>query len=112
MARARKKVWKLDAEAKAGMEVTSESATMAAATASHPNAVRVDKNGVTIAGPISIQTNPSEIRIGGFWVQQNPFMQMMPSTMATPIPALILNPPISGILQKAEAVAWAMTFLI
>jgi hypothetical protein len=112
MAKGRRKVWKVDTEGKAGMEVTSETASMVVATAGHPNAIKVGKEGVWISGPISILTSPEEIRVGGFWVQNTPFLQMMPSTMATPIPNLILNPPFSGIANMAEAVAWAMTFLV
>jgi len=112
MGKTRRKVWKVDSESKVGMSITTEDASLVAATSGHPNAVNVSKKGVTISGPISLQASPSEIRVGGFWVQQNPFLQMMPSTMATPIPGLIFNPPIAGVANMVEAVAWAMTFLV
>lgn len=112
MPEARRKVWKLDPESKTGMMVTSERASMVASSASGPNAVMVGKEGTWISGPLSILTMPNEIRIGGFWVMQNPFLGMFPSTMATPIPQFVLSPPISGIANMAEAVSWAMTFLV
>jgi hypothetical protein len=107
-----RKVWKSDPNAEAGIEVRDESVTMIAGTAGAPSAVRVDKSGTYIGGKVSIMSMPDQIRVGGLWVQNNPFLGMLPSTLASPIPALILNPPIQGITDLVESVAWAQGFLL
>jgi hypothetical protein len=108
----RKKVWKVDQNSTTGMQVTDGSAAMVADTGGHPNFVHVDDTGVYINGKQSWGTMPDNIRVGGLWVQNNAYMQMLPSTMAFPVPNLIIAPPIKAIANIAESVSWAMSLLL
>jgi len=106
------KVWKSSPDAEVGMKVDPETAVMAASTPGQPNFVMVNHSGVYISGPQSWMTMPENIRVGGFWVQNNAFMQMLPSTMAFPVPNLVLSPPIKGIIGAVGGIAWAMSMLL
>lgn len=107
-----RKVWKSNPEGTAGIEVTDSSVTMVSGTSVKTSALRVDDTGTYIGGKVSIMSMPDQIRVGGLWVHNNPFLGMLPSTLASPIPALKLNPPIQGITDLVETVAWAQGFLL
>ena len=102
---ASKKTWKIGEDAKAGMQVGADNAVMSAETSGEPNLVHVDSTGVYIQGKQSWMTMPEQIRVAGFWTQNTVWMQMLPSTMASPIPNLILNPPIKSVEDILESVA-------
>jgi len=107
-----RKVWKVNEDSTAGIELQPRSITATVGTAGHPNGILVDESGVYIGGKISLMTSPEQIRVGGFWVQQNPFLAMLPSTIAFPVPQLIFNPPVAGMAGMVETLAWAMGYLL
>lgn len=57
------------------------------------NGVMVDERGTTITGPISIVSATNHIRVGGLWTFNNPINLSLPSTIATPTPVLMVDPP-------------------
>jgi len=58
------------------------------------NGVMVDERGVTITGPVSFVSGTNHIRVGGLWTFNNPTRLMIPSTLATPSPVLIVDSPV------------------
>jgi len=95
-----------------GIQVGDTHCEMTVGSGGTTNGVRVDETGVYISGNMSLMASPDQIRLGGLWTFNSPWMLMFPSTMAFPIPTLMISPPISGIAQVAEAVAWAMSMLV
>lgn len=85
------KVIKSKSTSDAGIVVADNLVRM---TVKEDNGVTVAENGTTIAGPISLVSNPSQIRVGGLWTFNNPFQMMLPSTYATPSAVLMVDPPV------------------
>jgi hypothetical protein len=90
-----KKSFKVGVESKAGVQVTDR-----------------NESGVYIVGSQSWLTTPENIRVAGLWTQNTAYRQMIPSTVVTPIPNLLINPPIQGIKQLVEAVEIMKSLLI
>lgn len=80
--------------------------------ASGPNAVGVTKNhGVFINGPTSFSSSMDNIKFGGMF-RFNPLAASgLPSTMVTPIPTFIIDPPVKGVSTMA-AVAGIFASLV
>lgn len=55
--------------------------------------INVSNKGISMNGPVSIGATPENIRIGVFWTLNPLLMSTVPSTMITPIPTFIFNPP-------------------
>jgi hypothetical protein len=96
------KIIKSQAVSDAGVVVADNSVRM---TVKEDNGVVVAENGTTINGPISIVSNPSQVRIGGLWTFNNPFQMMIPSTYATPAPVLMVDPPVKQLTSIMEDAA-------
>jgi len=107
-----KKIWKVREDARAGISLQTESVTMSVGATGGVNGIRADTTGLYLSGKLSIMTVPDQIRVGGFWLQNSPFMQMLPSTTAFPVPHLIPNLPVGAVDDIVEAVGWAMGFLV
>ena len=58
------------------------------------NFVQVDEQGVSISGPMSFVAGLGQIRTGALWTFNNEMMLTIPSTIGTPIPTLMINPPV------------------
>lgn len=102
------KVWKTKRTSAAGMVVTDTEAMM---IGNENNLIVADGNGITIAGPISMVSDAINVRRGGLFVGLNDFLDMIPSTIVTPIPKQIPMPPIHGVLGLAKDVAFFMSLL-
>jgi hypothetical protein len=74
------------------------------------NYVMADERGVTVNGPMSFVSGSDQIRIGGLWTMSNQLMLSLPSTMATPTPVLMINPPVKqfATIMKDAAVMIAL----
>ena len=104
-----KKSWKVGPESTAGMTITDRNAAM---FANKDNFVLTDESGIYFVGPQSHVTTPENIRVAGLWTQNTAYQQMVPSTIVTPIPNLIINPPFQGLKQLADAVSLMKALLI
>lgn len=82
---------KSGADAVAGIVVSSNASRM---HGNKDNYVMTDERGTTINGPMSFVSGSDQIRIGGLWTMNNQLLMTLPSTMATPTPVLMINPPI------------------
>lgn len=80
------------------------------ATVNENNGILVDERGTTIAGSISLATSPNHIRVGGLFTFQGAIQGMLPSTLATPTPMYMVDPPIKQVanLVKQAALIAAM----
>lgn len=99
-------------DSESGLQVGENHITAVVNTASDVNGIHIDESGVSLRGKMSLMVMPENIRVGGFWTQNTAWQQMLPSTMAFPVPNLIINPPIAGLKTMAEQVAWAQSFLV
>lgn len=107
-----RKTWKYKEDSPAGIQVTDKSIQATVSTANDVNGILVDESGTYIRGKISIMAMPDEVRWGGLWVEQSPWRQMFPSTTAFPCARFVLNPPVKGIEETIQAVAWMMSLLV
>lgn len=81
---------KSNADSTAGVVVANN---VVRVTSNEDNGIIVDERGVTIQGPVSIVSNPKQVRVGGLWVFNDPIMMSIPSTLATPNPVLQISSP-------------------
>lgn len=87
----RVKVWRVSKESKAAIEISENSALLAG---SRSNFVAAHQAGVTIMGKSINFAVPSENqRHGGLFIRMNDFLQMIPTTIVTPVPNQIPYPP-------------------
>lgn len=102
------KIWKATLGADAQFAVTEKSAFMVGA----PNRfIKVNENGTTIYGPVSIVAGTESIKTGGMFVSLPNLIKMIPSTMVTPIPDQIPFPPLNIASDLAEDVSFFATLL-
>lgn len=74
--------------------------------------VVADNRGITLKGPISIVSTSESVRKGGLFVGLNDFLEMLPSTLVSPLPRNIPFPPVYMTATIAKDVAFFMAFLI
>ena len=84
------KTIKSDDDAQAGVVVAK---TVARMHGSKDNYVSTDENGTTINGPMSFVAGSDQIRVGGLWTFNNQMLMSLPSTIATPVATMVINPP-------------------
>jgi hypothetical protein len=99
------KTFKSDSDAVAGVSVSKTSVRM---NGNRDNYVLTDEKGTTISGPTSFVSGSDQIRIGGLWTMNNQLLLSLPSTMATPTPVLMINPPVK---QLASVMADATVMI-
>ena len=97
----KKKVWKASLNAKAGMSVTDETATM---QSSKDNFIVQTDEGTFHGGKQSFICAPSDIRIAGNWTFNDHMVSTLPSTIVTPMPVLNTSYPLSGVANIASIV--------
>lgn len=85
------RVWRVSKNSSAGIEITDNSAVVAGSRA---NFIAAHGAGITLMGKsISFGVPSENIREGGMFVRLNDFVQMIPSTLVTPMPNHIPYPP-------------------
>lgn len=102
------KALKFKPDSQAGVELEDDRVSMSAGEAA---SVIVGQEGVYINGPISLNSMPEDIRIGGLWVMQMGWMGMIPSTLVTPFAQYTVSPPVSILSRVARDVAWAASIM-
>jgi len=103
------KIFRVSSSAPASLWLQEESATL---VGDDRHYVMANDQGVTIKGPISLVTDSMGIRKGGLFVGLNDFIEMIPSTMVTPIPSRIPFPPIFAMVGLAATVAFFTALLV
>jgi hypothetical protein len=82
---------KASPEAEAGQVIDSRSVRM---HGNKENYVQTDTKGTTIGGPMSLVAGSGQMRFSSLWTMNNEIMLSLPSTMATPTPVMMINPPV------------------
>jgi len=94
------KIWTAVRDTKAGVMVTPKEAYM---VANGTNYIGVSENGAIIAGnSISFHTLSENQRHAGMFVKMNDIVQMIPTTLVTPMPAQVPFPPLSFASEIVE----------
>jgi hypothetical protein len=88
------KTLKSSPDSKAGVTVAGSSTRI---NSNEDTSLMVDDKGITLNGPISFVSGSSQMRFGGLWTMNTEMALMLPSTMATPTPVMMINPPIKQI---------------
>lgn len=101
--------WKAARDAQAGVFIDKNRSILAG---NSQNFVVADQNGITIKGPVSFVSMSNEVRFGGLFVGQQDFNQMIPSTIVTPQVMRQPVPPINGIVNIVEDVAFFAALLV
>jgi len=101
------KVWKASRTSTAAIAVSEDTVAMVAGN----NIVAVTDEGTTIAGPISLASDSMNIRKGGLFVGLNDFIEMIPSTIVTPLPKQIPFPPVHGVVGIVRHIAFFTSLL-
>jgi len=97
-----RRVIKAAADALAGIEVREDSVRM---NGSNENFFYADESGCYIRGPMSINTNPEDIRRATGYTFPPAYKAQLPSTVVNPQAMLIANSPVEGFADFASEVA-------
>ena len=93
----------------AALEIDESSVAM---VANKSNFIVVDDRGITLRGPISIVADAMSIRNAGLFVGLSDFLNMIPSTIVSPIPKQIPFPPIFMMANIMKDVSFFMATLV
>ena len=105
----RQRVLKASKDSDASLVLSKKSAKL---VGNSKNFIAVDDRGVTIKGPISIVADGTGIRKGGLFVEMPDMIQMIPSTIVTPLPKQIPIPPVHGLIGIKSDVAFFLSLLV
>ena len=97
-----RRVLKATPDALAGLEIQDEAVKL---SGSNESFFYSDESGCYIVGPISIRTDPENIRIATGYTFQPAYKAQLPSTCATPQPVLVANSPVEGFAAFASEVS-------
>lgn len=87
------KIWKATKHAPAGLMVDQKFSML---IGNQKNFVVAHNAGVTLMGnSITMGTASENIRKGGFFVEMNDFVKMVPTTLVTPMPQQVPFPPLA-----------------
>jgi hypothetical protein len=89
-------------DANAGIEVGRNAVRV---SGSRESFIYVGEDGLYLVGPISILSEPQDIRIAGTYTFPTAYKCAIPSTMVTPQPILEVNSPVEGFASIASEVA-------
>ena len=70
-----------------------------------------DERGLTFKGPSSFVSFSNDMRYGGLFVGQSELLQMIPSTIVSPIPHRLPFPPVFGLVNIARDVSFFAALL-
>lgn len=97
------KIWRASLESPAQFAISSESAFI---LGSENRFIKVNANGTTIYGPVSVVAGTESIKTGGMFVSLPNLVKMIPSTTYTPIPDQIPMPPLNVAFDLAADVSF------
>lgn len=103
------KIWKASLDAPAQFAIANESAFMVGA---ENRFIKVNKNGTTIYGPVSIVAGTESIKTGAMFVSLPNLLKMIPSTQWSPMPSQIPMPPINVAFDLAADVSFFALLLV
>jgi len=102
------RAWKATRESQAGVFIDDQQSILAG---NNKNFIVADNRGITINGPVSFVSMSSERRVGGLFIGQSEFRDMIPPTIVTVNPRVIPVPPVTGIVNLVADIAFFSAFL-
>lgn len=102
------KLIKTSSEALTAISVTPFSIDLSGSSAASEDPVGISviaNTGTVIRGPIGITGSPGDIRIAGLWKLNDLLLSGAPSTIMTPIPAVVFVPPLESAARFAKSAA-------
>ena len=75
------------------------------------NAVVVNSKGMGFIGAQSWMSTGSQRRLAGLWVHQTEMLDMIPETIVTPFPNIMIMPPLAALTNLAEDMAFFAALL-
>lgn len=73
--------------------------------------INLDERGITFAGPISFVNGINQIRVGGLFTFNQTVLLTLPSTIATPTPVLMIDPPVKQVASLMKQAAIMMSLM-
>ena len=105
----RSRVIRTSNKSKASLYLTDTSATLAG---DENHFVTADDTGIYLKGPISIVTDGAGVRTGGLFVGINEFLNMIPSTIVSPIPQKVPFPPVFAVQNLVQDLSFFLSLLV
>lgn len=103
------KIWTASENTAAGFMVTENKAYMIADRSNHFVA---SPNGAIITGKsIVFNTTSENIRAGGFFIKMNDIVQMIPTTLVTPMPSQVPFPPLGFVSAIVKDLAFVTAMM-
>ena len=103
-----KKVLRASLTAKAGLAAFENVAFL---HGNKDNFIAVNDKGVFISGKVSIIESSDQVRRGALFIEQPDFVNILPSTIMTPIPQRKISPPLIGLQGLVEDTAYFAALL-
>lgn len=97
-----RRVFKSSPDSMAGLVIEEQFAQL---NGNNENFFYADESGCYIRGPMSIHSDPDQIRINTTFTFPAAYKAMLPSTAVNPTPLLEVNSPIQGFSDFANEVA-------
>jgi hypothetical protein len=105
----RKRIFRATNESPAALSVEENAAYL---IGNKSNFIVADDRGVTVSGPVSFVSDSMHRRSSGLFVGMTDFLQMIPSTIVTPIPHRLLMPPLHMLQYIQRDLAFFMAALM
>jgi len=104
------KVWRATKKSPAGVQVEEKTAYL---IGNRDNFVAASDTGVVISGGkgITFNTSSENIRKGGLFIEMNDFVQMIPTSVVTPMPGQIPFPPLALISSVMKDMPFFMALM-
>lgn len=104
------KIWTATPDAKAGLMVTPEASFL---VGNSKNFIAANNTGISLMGKsISFGVPSENQRHGGLFIKMSDITQMIPTTLATPMPAQIPWPPLGMVDKILRDLPFFMAMLI
>jgi hypothetical protein len=100
------KTWKSEPAASAGVAIGSETARM---HGTDSNYIQIDSMGTFVSGKVSFMSTMPEIRTGALWKFNTNWNLMIPSTLGTPQPTILVDNPVKNIKELGKQAALMMS---
>lgn len=103
------KVIRASSQGEASVEIAEDSTAL---IGNKDNFIIIDKRGITLKGKISVVTSGEQTREGALFVKLPDMLQMIPSTLVSPLPHHIPMPPAHGLTNITKDLAFFLALLV
>jgi len=104
----RYKIWKATKDSEAGFMAAPDASYM---IGSKQAFIAVGKTGTTISGPTSFLTTSENLRYAGMFASPPDFINLLPSTLVSPIPQRLPIPPMAFATSMIQSLPFILAGL-